>query len=98
MGVLLTILKKIRRLGDPLVRDFTETAEAEMVEIANDVNDSDDLFSKYVTDPIGRWLDKKGYLEVLYGLERYQEGVIDCYNYSAQNISKICSQARHFDS
>lgn len=98
MGVLLTILKKIRRLGDPLVRDFTEAAEAEMVEIANDVNDSDDLFSKYVTDPIGRWLDKKGYLEVLYGLERYQEGVIDCYNYSAQNISKICSQARHFDS
>lgn len=98
MGVLLTILKKIRRLGDPLVRDFTEAAEAEMVAIANDVNDSDDLFSKYVTDPIGRWLDKKGYLEVLYGLERYQEGVIDCYNYSAQNISKICSQARHFDS
>lgn len=98
MGLLLTILRKIRRLDDPLVRDFTEDAEAEMVEIANDVNDSDDLFSKYVTDPIGRWLDKKGYLEVLYGLERYQEGVIDCYNYSAQNISKICSQARHFDS
>ena len=98
MGLLLTILRKIRRLDDPLVRDFTEDAESEMVEIANDVNDSDDLFSKYVTDPIGRWLDKKGYLEVLYGLERYQEGVIDCYNYSAQNISKICSQARHFDS
>lgn len=98
MGLLLTVLRKIRRLDDPLVRDFTEDAEAEMVEIANDVNDSDDLFSKYVTDPIGRWLDKKGYLKVLYGLERYQEGVIDCYNYSAQNISKICSQARHFDS
>lgn len=98
MGVLLTILRKIRRLDDPLVRDFTEDAEAEMVEIANDVNDSDGLLSKYVIDPIGRWLDKNGYLEVLYGLERYQEGVIDCYNYSAQNISKICSQARHFDS
>ncbi len=98
MGLLLTILRKIRRLDEPLIRDFTEDAEAEMIEIANDVNDSDDLFSKYVTDPIGRWLDKKGYLEILYGLERYQEGVIDCYNYSAQNISKICSQARHFDS
>lgn len=52
MGLLLTILRKIRRLDDPLVRDFTEDAEAEMVEIANDVNDGDDLFSKYVTDPI----------------------------------------------
>lgn len=98
MGLLLTILRKIKRLEDPLVRDFTEDTEAEMIEIAKDVNDSDDLFSKYVTDPIGRWLDKKGYLEVLCGLERYQKCVIDCYNYSAQNISKICFQARHFDS
>lgn len=98
MEVLLTILRKIRHLDNPLVRDFTEDAEAEMVKIAKDVNDSDDLFSKYVTEPIGRWLDKKGYLEVLYGLERYQRNVIDYYNYSAQDISKICSQARDFDS
>lgn len=98
MGLLLTVLRKITRLDKPLVRDFTIDAEEEMVELANDAYDGDDLFSKYVTDPVGRWLDKKGYLEILFGLEKYQEGVIDFYNYNAENIRKICRQARHFDS
>lgn len=98
MGLLIKVLRKIRRLDDPLVRDFTSRAEEEMVSIANDKYDGDDLFARYVTDPIGRWLDKQGYLEILFGLEKYQAGVIDCYNYSAQNIRTICKQARHFDS
>lgn len=97
MGVLLKTLKKLNNMGNPPVKDFTEQAEEEMIEIVKDVDDSDDLFAKYVTDPVGRWLDKKGYLELLYGVKRYQEGVIDCYNYSAENITKICEQARHYD-
>lgn len=97
MGLLFKILRKIERVVNPLVRDFTEDAESEMIDIARDVNDSTDLFSKYFADPIGRWLDKKGYPEVIFGLEEYRRYVIDCYNYSEGNIRKICSQARHFD-
>ena len=97
MGLIKT-LKKLAGLGNPLVRDFTEDAEEDMVQIANDVIEDDwDLFSKYVTDPFGRWLDKKGYLDLLVGVDNYQKQVIDCYNYSAQNIRDICSQMRGYD-
>lgn len=98
MGLLITALRKIRQLGDPLVRDFTESAEEKMVKIANEVQEDDnDLFSKYVMDPFGRWLDRKGYLEILVGVDSYQKSVIDCYNYSAGHIRQICSQMRDYD-
>lgn len=98
MGVLIKALKKLRQLDHPIVRDFTEAAEEKMVKIAKEVLEDDyDLFSKYVTDPFGRWLDSMGYLEVLVGVDNYQKSVIDCYNYSAQNIEKICRQMRGYD-
>lgn len=98
MGVVLKILRKLRQLGNPIVRDFTEDAEEKMMKIANEVMEDDcDLFSKYVTDRFGRWLDRMGYLDILVGVDNYQKSVIDCYNYSAQNIEKICSQMRGYD-
>lgn len=97
MGIL-KLIKKLGKIDDPIVRDFTEDAEEDMVKIANDVAESDwDLFSKYVTDPFGRWLDKHGYLDVLVGVDKYQKSVIDYYNYSAKNIRDICSQMRKYD-
>lgn len=99
MGLLVDALHKLERMGNPLVRDFTEDAEEDMVQIANDVAESDsDLFSKYVTDPFGRWLDRMGCLDLLLGVDNYQKNVIDCYNYSAQHIRSICSQVRSYDS
>ncbi len=98
MGLLLKTLKKLGKLDQPLVRDFTEDAEEDMVQIANEVAEDDwDLFSKYVTDPFGRWLDKQGYLDLLVGVDNYQKNVIDCYNYTAQNIKDICDQMRRYD-
>lgn len=98
MGFFLDTLRKLNQLGNPLVRDFTPDAEAEMVQMAWDVAEDDaDLVSKYITDPFGRWLDSMGWLDILYGVENYQRNVIDCYNYSAENISKICDQMRSHD-
>lgn len=98
MGFFLDALRKLRQLDNPIVRDFTPEAEADMVQIANDVLEEDaDLVSKYLTDPFGRWLDSMGYLEILYGVDNYQKNVIDCYNYTAQNIHDICEQMRTHD-
>lgn len=98
MGFLITALREIRQLGNPLVRDFTESAEEKMVKIASEVQEDDnDLFSKYILDPFGRWLDKIGCLEILIGVDNYQKSIIDCYNYSAVNIREICSQMRDYD-
>lgn len=95
--MLLKILNKIRSYTDPLVRDFTEDAEEEMISITNEVNCDENIVDKYIVDPIGRWLDKKGILEMIYGVDSYQKGIIDCYNYSAQNIRDICGMARNYD-
>lgn len=93
------VLKKLANLDKPLVRDFTPEMEAAMVQEAKSVvEDDDDLFSKYVTDPFGRWLDKNGALDVLYGVSNYRKNVIDFYNYSAVNIEEICRQMRKYDS
>ena len=96
MGVLMDILHKLKRLSDPLVRDFTEAAEEEMIKAAK-LNDEEDWFDKNVTDRFCRWLDKNGWLDFIYGVKNYRNNVIDCYNYNAVNIEKICRQARHFD-
>ncbi len=70
-----------------------------MAKIADEVMDDDyDIISKYVVDPVGRWLDRLGYLELLTGASNYQREVIDCYNYTSTNIREICSQMREYDS
>lgn len=98
MGFFLDALRKLRQLDNPIVRDFTQDAETDMKQIAHDVLEEDaDLVSKYLTDPFGRWLDSMGYLEILYGVDNYQKMVIDCYNYSEQNIEDICEQMRIHD-
>ena len=97
MSVLLKLLSALRDMGHPPIKDFTEEAEERMAKIAERVNGNEDISDKYISDRIGRWLDKNGYLELIYGVNRYQEGVIDCYDYSARNIREICSQARHYD-
>jgi len=98
MDLKIKILHKLERLDNPLVRDFTESAEEDMVQIANDALEADnDLFSKYVIDPFGRWLDRMGCLDLLLGVDNYQANVIDFYNYSAEHIRTICRQVRSYD-
>lgn len=98
MDLKIKILHELERLDNPLVRDFTESAEEDMVQIANDALEADnDLFSKYVLDPFGRWLDRMGYLDLLLGVDNYQANVIDFYNYSAEQIRTICGQVRSYD-
>lgn len=98
MSFLVDALHRFAQLGNPLVRDFTESAEKEMKQIAWDVADADnDLVAKYITDPFGRWLDSMGLLDLLMGVDNYQRNVIDCYNYSADHIESICRQMRDYD-
>ena len=95
---LVEALHKFMQLDNPIVRDFTEDAETEMKRIAWEVADADnDLVAKYITDPFGRWLDSMGLLDLLMGVDNYQRNLIDCYNYSAENIEAICRQLRNYD-
>ena len=93
---LLEALRKFNSIGNPSVKDFTEDAEEKMKKMANE-NVDEDPISRYVVDPVGRFLDKTGCLYLLSSIIDYQKEIIDCYNYSAQNIEDICETARRYD-
>lgn len=98
MSVITTGLAKLERMVHPLLRDFTESAESRLIALANEVDDSDSPWDQYITDPLGRWLDKKGYLYLLKYTIDYQRAIIDSYNYNCEAIKKVFSQARSSDS
>ena len=98
MGFIVDGLTKWKRTGDPLIRDFTPSAESRMIEISKRVNKNETAGDKYVTDAIGRYLDRKGYLYLMDGIINYEESVIDAYNYGAEEIKEICKMARSYDS
>lgn len=96
MMLLFNLLRKLRGITNPLVRDFTPTAERSMVSLAKKVNDEDEndtIFDSF----IGQWLDRKGLWNFIVGINNYQKAVIDYYNYGANDIRRICEQARQLD-
>lgn len=98
MNFLVNALHKFMQLDNPIVRDFTLAAEEEMKQIAGNVADADNnLVAKYITDWFGRWLDSMGLLDLLVRVENYQKSIIECYNYSVDNIEAICRQMRNYD-
>lgn len=97
MKILLNLLKRIRYIGHPLVRDYTENAEEQMKFIARKVNDGN-INDNIVGDTIGKFLDNMGLLEYIVGINKYQESIIDCYNYHIKDIESICEQVRELDS
>ena len=54
MSVIVKGLSKLGNINNPLVRDFTTSAEKRLKQIANDVDDSDDWFDTNITDRFGR--------------------------------------------
>lgn len=79
-----------------MVRDFTVDAEKDMVSISKRVNEQDQDDS-IVDSFVGQWLDKKGLLELIFAVEKYQEEIIDVYDYAARDIRDICKEARRLD-
>lgn len=101
MGLINTIkniVLYINGMSSPLVRDFTKDAEEKMIEISQRMNKYENAGDVYVSDKLGRWLDQKGYLQLLSRVNQYQNRVIDYYNYGKSEIQKICTQARDCDS
>lgn len=92
------VLNKASKYTDPILRDFTSSAEERLISIANDVEDSDSWWERHIYDPLGRWLDKNGLLYLLKNTIDYQKELINCYNYNLEVIKKIFSEARSCDS
>lgn len=94
--LLIDCLRKIRNLGSPVVRDFTKDAQNNMVAISKRVNEQDQD-DGIVDSFVGQWLDKKGLLEFIFAVEKYQKTIIDYYDYGANDIKEICEEARRLD-
>ena len=92
------IINKASAYTNPLLRDFTTSAENRLIKISNEVDDSDDWWNRNINDPLSRWLDKKGWLHLLKKGDSYQEGVVNCYNYNFEVIKRIFAGARSLDS
>lgn len=97
MGIIIDLLNKVVSYQDPLLRDFTPTNEERLKRIASEIEESDDWWDRYISDPLGKWLNKKGILPLLQKTIDYQKQVIDCYNYNLSVIEEIFSTARKLD-
>lgn len=87
-------IRKAYSINNPRLRDFSEKEEARLLSIADDY---DDIFDKHVTDSLLRYFDKKGWLDLLVGSNKYQEMVFEAYNINSTAIKKIFSSARSAD-
>lgn len=87
-------IRKVYSISNPRLRDFSEKEENRLLSIADDY---DDIFDKNVTDRLLRYFDKKGWLDLLVGSEKYQQVIFEAYNINATAIRKIFSAARSAD-
>ena len=96
MGIVVKTLNKAASYTNPILRDFTKTAEDNFIKIAEKVGDEGNWCDK-ISDRFMRFLDKKGWLPLAKNSIDYQKAIIDCYNYNKGVIREIFSAARGFD-
>lgn len=101
MGIVAKTLNSANSYVNPLLRDFTKTAEDNFKKIAKDL-DNDCKINGGFFDDIGdllcQFLDKKGWLRLKDNPNKYQKQIIDCYDYGERVIEGIFRAARDYDS